>query len=106
MSQLNDPSVVANYRLILLLSTVEKVLQKRVHKNMFNLLRDHDVLTSLQSGVIAGDSTVKQPVYIYNTICKALDEGNSLCCFCDLSEAFDRVWHKGPIYKVKTAGIT
>ena len=48
----------------------------------------------------------KAAVYIYNTICKALDEGNSPCYFCDISKAFDRVWHKGLIYKLKTVGIT
>ena len=26
--------------------------------------------------------------------------------FCDISKAFDRVWHKGLIYKMKAAGIT
>ena len=26
-------------------------------------------------------------------------------CFCDISKAFDRVWHKGLIYKLKKAGI-
>ena len=26
-------------------------------------------------------------------------------CFRDISKAFDRVWHKGLIYKLKMAGI-
>ena len=26
--------------------------------------------------------------------------------FCDISKAFDRVWHKGLVYKLKAAGIT
>ena len=25
--------------------------------------------------------------------------------FCDVSKAFDRVWHKGLLYKLKSAGI-
>ena len=54
----NDPSNAANYRPISLLSTVGKVLEKLVHTNIFNFLRGHDVLTSLQSGFIPGDSTV------------------------------------------------
>ena len=56
----NDPSDAANYRPISLLSTVGKVLEKLVHKNIFNFLRDHDVITSLLSGFIPGDSTVNQ----------------------------------------------
>ena len=39
---------------------------------MFNFLRDHDVLTSLQSDFIPGDSTVNQLVDIYNAFLKLL----------------------------------
>ena len=68
---------------------------------------DHEVLTTLQSGFISGDSTVNQLVDIYNSFCKALDEGKEVCAiFCDISKAFYRVWHKGLLYKLQTVGIT
>ena len=68
---------------------------------------DHEVLTTLQSGFISGDSTVNQLVDIYNSFCKALDEGKEVCAiFCDISKAFHRVWHKGLLYKLQTVGIT
>ena len=74
---------------------------------MFNFLHGHDVLTSLQSCFIPGDSTVNQLVDIYSTFCKALDEGNKIhAVFCDKSETFDRVWHKVISYKLQTVGIT
>ena len=67
---------------------------------------DHEVLTTLQSGFISGDSTVNQFVDIYNSFCKALDEGKEVCAiFCDIRKAFDRVWHKGLLYKLQTIGI-
>ena len=65
---------------------------------------DHEVLTTLQSGFISGDSTVNQLVDIYNSFCKAIDEVRAI--FCDITKAFDRVWHKGLLYKVQTVGIT
>ena len=40
---------------------------------------DHEVLTTLQSGFISGDSTVNQLVDIYNSFCKAIDEGKEVC---------------------------
>ena len=78
-----------------------------MHKNLFNFIRDHEILTTLQSCFIPGDSTVNQLVDIYNTFCKALDEGKEVrAIFCDVSRAFDRVWHKGLLYKLKTIGIS
>lgn len=103
----DDPSDVASYRPISLLSTVGKVLEKIMHKHLFNYFQEHHVITTLQSGFVPGDSTVKQLVDIYNTFCKALDEGKEVrAIFCDVSKAFDRVWHKGLIFKLKSVGIS
>ena len=90
-----------------LLSTVGNVIEKIVHKYVFYFLMDHEVLTTLQSGFISGDSTVNQLVDIYISFCKALDEGKEVrAIFCDISKAFDGVWHKGLLYKLQTVGIT
>ena len=68
---------------------------------MFNFLCDYDVLTSLQSGFIPVDYTVNQLVNIYNNFCKALDEGKEVhAVISNISKAFDRVWHKGLLYKL------
>ena len=102
-----DPSVVFNYRPISLLSAVGKVLEKIVHKHLFNFVRDHELLSALQSGFIPGDSTVNQLIDIYNTFCKSLDEGKEVrAVFCDISKAFDRVWHKGLLFILKSIGVS
>ncbi len=102
-----DPSDVVNYRPISLLSTIGKSLEKLVHKHVYNFFLDHSTITSLQSGFKHGDSTVNQLVDIYNTFCKALDDGKEVrSVFCDISKAFDRVWHIGLLYKLKRSGIT
>ena len=63
--------------------------------------RDNDIITSLQSGFVPADSTVNQLIDIYNTFCKALDEGKEVrAIFRDVSKAFDRVWHKSLLYKL------
>ena len=73
---------------------------------MFNFFLDQHAITSLQSGFVPGDSTVNQLVDIYNTFCKALDDGKEVrAIFCDVSKSFDRVWHKGLTYKLKDNGI-
>ena len=74
--------------------------------HMFNYFNDNSIITCLQSGFVPGDSTVNQLVDIYNTFCKGLDNGLEVrAVFCDISKAFDRVWHKCLIYKLKRAGI-
>ena len=65
--------------------------RKIVHKHAFNFFRYNEVIT----GFIPGDSTVNQLVGIYNIFCKASDEGKEVrAIFCDISKAFDRVWHR------------
>ena len=52
------------------------------------------------------NSTVNQLVYLYHEFSKALDmQKEARVVFCDVSKAFDRVWHKGLISKLRTSGI-
>ena len=103
----NDPSGITNYRLISLLSTVGKVLEKNVHKYVFYFLMDHEVFTTLPPGFISGDITVNQLVVIYNSFCTAIDEGKEVrAILCDISKTFGRVWHKCLLYKLQTIGVT
>lgn len=102
----DNPSLAANYRPISLLSTIGKVLERIIHKHMFNFFNNNNIITCLQSGFLPGDSSVNQLVSLYNTFCRALDDGKEVrAIFCDISKAFDRVWHRGLLYKLKRAGI-
>ena len=39
-------------------------------------------------------------------ICQALDQGKEVrAVFCDISKAFDRVWHAGLIHKLQAVGV-
>ena len=60
-----------------------------------------------QSGFIPGDSTTDQLLHIYHTFCEAVDNGKEVrVVFCDVSKAFDRVWHKSLLYKLAAMGIS
>ena len=102
-----DPTVVSNHRPISLLSNLDKSLERLVFKYLYNHFLDNNILSSFQSGFTPGDSTVNQLTYLYNTFCHALDSGKEVrVVFCDISKAFDRVWHAGLIHKLKAAGIS
>ena len=61
----DDASDPSNNTPIFLFSCIAKVLEKLVHKYVFNFFRDNAVITALQSGFMPGDSTVNQLVDVY-----------------------------------------
>ena len=60
---------------------------------------------SLMSEFIPGDPTTNQLTFLYNTFCQASGKEVRVV-FCDVSKAFDRVWHKGLLCKLRAAGIS
>ena len=102
-----DLSLVSNYRPIALLSNRDKAFERAVFKHLYNHLHENSILTPYQSGFTPGDSTTSQLTFLYDTFCDALDAGKEIrVVFCDLSKAFDRVWHRGLLCKLKAAGVT
>ena len=102
----DDQSKVGNYRPISLLSILGKIFEKCVYKYIYNFIVSNKLLTPHQSGFTKGDSTVNQLLHLSNEFSKALDNGKEIrVIFFDISKAFDRVWHRGLIYKLKTFGI-
>ena len=102
----NDPIKVDNYRPISLLSLLGKVFEKCVRKYIHNYIVQNNLITEHQSGFTSGDSTTNQLLFITNEFSKALDAGKEIrVVFFDISKAFDRVWHKGLLYKLSKMGI-
>ena len=103
----NDKSEINNYRPISLLSCVSKIAECVVFKYTFNYVHENHLLSPFQSSFIPGDSTVNQLVNVYHMLCEALDKKKEVrVVFCDISKAFDRVWHEGLLYKLERMGIS
>ncbi len=61
---------------------------------------------SLNRAFFPGDSTTNQLTYLYTVFAEAIYSGKEIrAVFCDISKAFDRVWHKGLIHKLQHSGI-
>ena len=102
----DDKTQINNYRPISLPSCVSKIMECVVFKYIFNFLKGNGQLSRFQSGFIPGDSTTCQLVQVYHLLCEALDNKKDVrVIFCDISKAFDRVWHDGLLCKLQRIGI-
>lgn len=96
----------SNYRPISLLSCVGKIDERIVFKHMYNFFHTNNLIYKNQSGFLPGHSTVYQLLDIYHQITQSIDAKQHTCIvFCDVSKAFDRVWHKGLLFKLRQHGI-
>ena len=101
-----DDSDPTNYRPISITSCLGKLLEKIIFKYLYNYLQEHEILTKYQSGFRPNDSTTNQLLEIYHIILENLDKGKDIkFIFCDVSKAFDKVWHRGLLHKLKKYGI-
>jgi retron-type reverse transcriptase len=94
-----------NYRPISLAS-LSKVIEKVVFMRFYNFLLDIGFLNPMRSGYRPGVSTVNQILYLTHKIYEAFELGKEVrVMFLDISKAFDRVWHKGLLYKLKLISV-
>ena len=83
---------------VALLSSLDKLQERIVLKIKNNLLTENN-LYKYQPGCLLHHSTV------FN-ICQALHNSLFPCIvLCDVSKAFDRVWHKGVLFELRQNGI-
>ena len=63
---------------------------------------DNNILIEQNSGFIRKDSTVNHILKIVHQIYQDINSGKDTCIiFLDVSKAFDIVWHKGLLFKLR-----
>jgi hypothetical protein len=102
----DDAGLVENYRPVSLLSCVSKLFERIMFKNIFNFIQENNIISPRQSGFTPGDSTVYQLTHLYHLFSEALNNKKDVrVTFCDITKAFDRVWHTGLLFKLEKIGI-
>ena len=103
----NDRQNVSNYRPVSLLCTLSKVLERIVHSRLYDYCTENKLLTDKNSGFKRGDSTINQLLHLTNKITEALDKKQDVCLvFLDITKAFDKVWHRGLLFKLRQLGLS
>ena len=102
-----DKQCLKNYQPVSLLPVCGKIFERLIFNEMFGFLIENNLISSNQSGFKPGDSCINQLLSITHEIYKSFDDGFEVRgVFLDISKAFDKVWHKGIIFKLKQNGIS
>ena len=99
-----DKQLIKSYQLVHLLPICGELLEELMFNLFFTFLDTRNMVSVHQSGFRPGDSCVHQFISVVHDIYNAFDVNPSLevrGVFFGFSKAFDKLWHKGLLCKVK-----
>lgn len=95
-----------SYRPISLLSTLGKLAERTIATRLGALTERAGILPREQFGFRRGHSTEQQALRVTETILEAANHKDTAAMLLlDVEKAFDRVWHPGLIYKLKSFNL-
>ena len=97
-----------NYRPISLLPIFGKIFERVIFKDLFNYLYKNELFTKCEYSFLPGDSCISELLSIIHGINSSFDcdpTQDVRGIFLDIFNAFDKVWHEGLLFKLKTNGL-
>ena len=102
----DDPLNSLNYIPITITSSLSKIFEKLLHKQINQYLSSDKLLSPLQFGFREKLSTQDALIYFTESIRKHVDKNDTIYSVCkDLSKAFDSVSHQSLMNKLKLIGF-
>lgn len=99
---LKDPSLPDSYRPISLLNTLSKLLERIVLNRLLTFINLNNIMNIYQSGFRKYHQTKDQILRLIQAIRSGFNRNlNTGAVFIDIEKAFDKVWHRGLLYKLK-----
>ena len=101
-----DKQILKNYRPISLLPIAGKIFERLLYDRMFEFFIENNLISKNQSGFRPGDSCINQLLSITHEIYQSFDDSLKVrAVFLDTFKAFDKVWQKVLIFRLKQNGI-
>ena len=95
------------YISISLLPIAGKIFERLLYDRMFEFLIENNLISKNQSGFRPGNSCINQLFSIIHEIYQFFDDNLEVrAVFLDRSKAFDKVWHKVLIFRLKQNRIS
>jgi Reverse transcriptase (RNA-dependent DNA polymerase)/Endonuclease-reverse transcriptase len=102
-----ETSDVSNYRPISLTCVACKLMERVIVQQVFQYLKDHNLLHAAQHGFIKGRSTCTNLLESLNDWTLSLEcKRRVVVAYVDFSKAFDTVCHEKLLYRLQNFGIS
>lgn len=93
---------VTSYRPISLLPVPSKVLERLLLTRLMPIIEEKQLISEHQFGFRRKHSTIDQVHRLVEKIQSGFEAGKYCAAvFLDISQAFDKIWHEGLLYKIK-----
>lgn len=96
------PHEHTSYRPISLLPVLAKLFEKLLATRLMKIITDNNLFPDHQFGFREKHSTIEQVHRVVDIVNKTFEEKKYCSAlFLDVSQAFDKVWHEGLLFKIK-----